>query len=292
MKIAENKPLSAVIKIATVLTVNIFLRYFILPSGFWEIDTRDFIYKYLNGETLSVLQWFYMFWNRHIRQLTRHLFIIVIIILLLFRFRFKKAENFRLSYHTAIIASLCCFISAIGFSYTMYYDSLHDALMWQSRISDVLGHVFITALFEEFIYRGFITNELFRLKPSGLKTPAAIAISAAVFGFVHLQSAIILLLRGFTHSFMNLGAWEQFFFAASFGVSMAVILYYKKDIISLICIHAANNILSDLYISSGKSVLIGALYVLFLISFVICYPAVLIYKAWEKPECAGPPFQP
>jgi len=278
-KLIDNKPFSVAIKIVSLLVASFLLRFFILPTEFFSIDTTDFIQKYLNNETLSIPQWFSMFWNSNIRQLTWQ-FIIVIIILLIFRFRFKKADNFRLTRHTAIIALICFLISATGLLFVLHYDVIHDGLTWQSRIADVLYIIFMVALYEEFVYRGFITNELFKLKQDGMKSPTAIAISAVIFGFIHIEPAIYLLLfLGFTHSITNLSTWGQFIFTAGCGVSWAVILYYRKDIISLICIHATINIMDSSYISSGRSVLMGALYVIFFISFVVFYPAFLIYKA-------------
>jgi len=226
----ENKPLSAAFKIAAVLAVNLVLKRFVLP----------------------------VHWNGTIRYI-----IIVIIILFLFRFRFTKAENFRISRNTAIIA-LICSVSVI-------------AVARHLDVRDILQTVFVTAFFEELIYRGYITNELFRLKQSGLKTTAAIAISAALFGFIHIDGIIGQSVAGTFAP--DLGSTAvRFFSAAGFGLSFALILYHKKDVISAIFIHAVNNILAGAYYNGGESAASGALYAVFAAVFVVGYPAFLTLK--------------
>jgi len=286
-KLTGNKPLSAAVKIAAVLTADLLLRSF-LPFDFLEIDIRNFADKIYHNETLSLPQFFLMLWNQNIRSLAILFFIVVTA--LLFHFRFKKAEICQLSRHTAIIALACFAMSAIGYSYLMYYTYSHYGYMWQLGIAEVLRVIFSVALCEEVLHRGYITNELFRLRSNRLKTPVAIAISAVIFGFGHIDGFVIsFLFRGIPPSFLFsaealLSYADAFFFPAICGVSWAVVLYYKKDIISLICIHAAHNLLFSAYWDSGKPLLIGALYMVFYISFIICYPAFLIYKARKKPE--------
>ena len=187
-----------------------------------------------------------------------------------------------------MIALLCVLASAIGILYILRYDSLYDGSSWQWRVSQISRLLIIVALFEELIYRGFITNELFRLKSHGLKTPVAIAISAIIFGFIHIQGSITRVLDGFPPSFTWDSA-EKFVSTAAIGVAMAVILYYTKDIISLICIHTAHNILYDsynvgLFASGGELRLAGMWFTVFIISFYICYPTFLIYKARKSPK--------
>jgi membrane protease YdiL (CAAX protease family) len=92
------------------------------------------------------------------------------------------------------------------------------------------------SIFEELIFRGFITNELFRLKKDGLKIPVGILISAILFGLMHLPEY-------FFYSEITFGgAIFRFVFPAIIGTAYAIILYYKKDILSLIFIHTASNI--------------------------------------------------
>ena len=277
--LTDNKPLSSAIKIAAVLIADIFIRR-IVPLEFWQINTRDFIQKWYDNETISLTQWLSIFWNSINYELVVNIILVVFVIVFLFRFRYKKAENFRLSWRTIVIALLCALASAIGILYVLRYDSLlYDRASLQWQISRTL---IIVALFEELIYRGFITNELFRLKPHGLKTPAAIAISAVVFGFIHIQGSITRVLDGFPPSF-TWGSAEKFVSTAAIGVAMAVIFYYTKDIISLICIHATNNILYDSYLAGsyaagGEVTSAGVLFAVFSILFYICYPVFLIYK--------------
>jgi len=289
-KATENKTLWAAVKIATVMIVDILLYKFIFFSEFLHIDTMSFIEKYYNYETLSLSQWFCIVWNQNINLSVKDLFETVIIILLLFRFRFTKAENFRLSRHTVIIALLCLVLSAIGYLHLMYYSFLQGWLSWQMRISDFLRQIFIVGLLEELVYRGFITNELFRLKQNGLKIPVAIVISAAIFGFVHIQGGVVNLFLGYYQSasmaftltkIMTMA--QEFFVIAVCGASWAVILYYRKDIVSIICIHAAHNLLLESYVG-GKSLLTGALYAVFYVAFIVCYPTFLIYKARKRPK--------
>ena len=273
----ENKPLSAAVKIVAVLIADILILH-IVPREFWQINTKDFIQKWYDNEAISPAQWLSVFWNSNNYELAANIILVVIIIML--RFRFKKAENFRLSRRTMIIALLCVIASAIGILYILRYGS--SGASWQWRASQMLRTLIIVALFEELIYRGFITNELFRLKPYGLKTPAAIAISAAIFGFIHIQGSVARVLNGSPPSFTWYTA-ERFGQTAAVGVSMAVILYYTKDIISLICIHATNNILYDSYLAGsyaagGEVTSAGVLFAVFSILFYICYPVFLIYK--------------
>ena len=281
-RITGSKPLSAIVIITAVIIADMLLHSF-LPFDFLEIDTRDFLQKYFDKEALSLSQWCTLFWNWNIRLLVKDLFQIVIIICLLFRFRFTKAENFQISRHTAVIAALSFLTSALALLYLFRYDVLNDGRMWQARIVDVFRTIFVVSLLEELVYRGFISNVLFRLKPNGLKTSVAIAISGAVFGFVHIQGGITRVFMGFPPSF-SWGTAETFFSTAVFGVSSALILYHRKDLIALICIHAAHNILFESYRSSGESMLMGALYVSFYCILLICYPVILCFKARKQSE--------
>ena len=281
-RITGSKPLSAIVIITAVIIADMLLHSF-LPFDFLEIDTRDFLQKYFDKEALSLSQWCILFWNWNIRLLVKDLFQIVIIICLLFRFRFTKAENFQISRHTAVIAALSFLTSALALLYLFRYDVLNDGRMWQARIVDVFRTIFVVSLLEELVYRGFISNVLFRLKPNGLKTSVAIAISGAVFGFVHIQGGITRVFMGFPPSF-SWGTAETFFSTAVFGVSSALILYHRKDLIALICIHAAHNILLESYRSSGESMLMGALYVSFYCILLICYPVILCFKARKQSE--------
>jgi len=278
IKLIENKPLSAAIRITAVLIVKILLDFFILPFEFLRIDTSGFFDKIVNQETLSLSEWFFRSWNNDIRIVAINL--AVIILLLVFGFRFRKTENLRLSRHTVLIALICLLVSTIGYSYMMYYDFTHGVFMWQDRISYLLRTIVTVAFMEEFIYRSLITNELFHLKPSGLNIPVAIVISAVIFGLIHIDTSIFNFLRyGFAPS---IGTMEQFLYTVGCGISWAVILYYKKDIVSLVCMHTASNLLDYSYYISGRPMLIGALFVTFNVLFFVCYPVFLIFTARKK----------
>ena len=278
IKLTENKPLSAAVRITAVLIVKILLDFFILPFEFLRIDTSGFFDKIVNQETLSLSEWFFRSWNNDIRIVAINL--AVIILLLVFGFRFRKTENLRLSRHTVLIALICLLVSTIGYSYMMYYDFTHGVFMWQDRISYLLRTIVTVAFMEEFIYRSLITNELFHLKPSGLNIPVAIVISAVIFGLIHIDTSIFNFLRyGFAPS---IGTMEQFLYTVGCGISWAVILYYKKDIVSLVCMHTASNLLDYSYYISGRPMLIGALFVTFNVLFFVCYPVFLIFTARKK----------
>jgi len=136
------------------------------------------------------------------------------------------------------------------------------------------------AMTEEIIFRGFITNKLFGLKQNGFRTVAAVAISAVVFGFIHIDAALVNLLRfGMIPPIESIAG--PFIYTLGCGVSWAVILYYKKDIVSLACIHFTINILVDAYTLCGESLWLGVLYLATFIAFVVCYPAILLFKAWR-----------
>ena len=222
-----------------------------------------------------------MIWNRDIRELTIFLVLIVVLILLFFRFRFTKSENFRLTKRTALTALICFVAAIIGYSYVFIRLYRQGELHWESQIMEFLREFYIVGLLEEFVYRGFIANELFRLKPNGLKTPVAIAISAVIFWFAHVQGAVIsaIFFDKPLSTLLRWGFWEQFIDLTFAGASTATILYYKKDIVSIICIHAAHNILLHSYLGSGELLLMGALYAVFFAVFYVCYPALLVYKA-------------
>ena len=286
LRLNENKLLFAVTKIMLILTVSTLLFRVVLPADFLRIDTTHFFEKYVNYETLSLSQWLILFWNDNVHALVANLFVIFIVILLIFRFRFTKAENFQLSRYTVVIVLSCLVFSVFGYLYMTFYQFSHYGFSWQISITDFLKQILVIALLEELIYRGFIANILFRLKPSGLKILAAVAISAAIFGFIHIDASIVHFLRyGFTPPIRNIV--EPFFFTAGCGVSWAIVLYYKKDLISIIFIHAANNILSNSYAYSGRPLLIGVLYVVFFIIFIICYPVFLIFKAKKQQQIFG-----
>jgi membrane protease YdiL (CAAX protease family) len=86
------------------------------------------------------------------------------------------------------------------------------------------------------VYRGFITNELFRLKGRGLNIPAAMVVSGVLFGLAHLPAYFVYQDASFG------GALFRFIFPTIIGVAYAIILYYKKDIVRLIFIHTASNV--------------------------------------------------
>ena len=286
-KLTDNIPLSMSLKIVAVLFADIFIRR-IVPLEFWQINTRDFIQKWYDNEIISFVQWFSMLWNSTNYELIVNTILVVIIIIFLFRFRYKKAENFQFTQRTLIIALLCALASAIGSFYILRFDTLYYGVSWQWRVLQMTRTLIIVAFFEELIYRGFITTELFRLKSYGLKTPVAIAISAIIFGFIHVQGSITRVLDGFPPSFTWESA-ERFFSTAAIGVSMSVIFYYTKDIVSLICIHTANNILYDLYLiilyaNGGELRFRSVWFTISAISFYFCYPVYLIYKAGKKPK--------
>ena len=287
-KLNEDKPISAVIKISAVLIADTLLRQVILPGDFLRFDKeKGYFIELFFGlrtawleEPLTFMRWLQITWNQNIRSLTISLFLVGIITLLLFRFRFTKAENFRLSRHTVVISLLCLAFAAIGYSHMMYNDFLRGTLVWQYDVTNAMRVIFLVALFEELIYRGFITNVLFRLKSYGLKTPAAIAISAVLFGLVHLESAIKILIQGGSIPIMIMA--ERTFSSIISGVSWATILYHKKDIVSLICIHAAHNLLVHSY--KGDSIFTIVLYWTFYAVFIVCYPVFLIFKAKKNQE--------
>ena len=275
-KLTGNKSLSLTVKIAIVLIVDILLNR-IIPYEFMQFDHRGYFDKMFNNQPFSLVEWFYMIWNRDIRLLVIYLFIIVILIRLAYRYRFNKEDNFQLSKHTAVVASIC-FIPAIsGYAYMMHYQYQHGVLYLESQLIDFFRQLFIVGLLEELVYRGYIANELFKLKDSGLKIPVSIVISAVLFWFSHIQGAVVsALFFGMPFSIMHWGFWEQLLSVAFFGAAMAVILFYKKDIVSLICIHAAHNILLDSYMGSDQSMLMGAMYGVFYAVVVVCYPTILI----------------
>ena len=281
-KFTGNKPISVAVKIAIVLTVDIVLNR-IIPNEFLQFDHRGYFDKMFNNQPLSLVECFYMIWNRDIRLFVIYLFIIVIVIRVLYRYRFNREDNFQLSKHTAVVASICFIPAIIGYAYMMHYQYQHGVLYLESQLIYFFRQLYIVGLFEELVYRGYIANELFKLKDSGLKTPVAIVISAVLFWFSHIQGAVVsALFFGMPFSIMQWGFWEQFLSVAFFGAAMAVILFYRKDIVSLICIHAAHNILLDSYIGSSQSILMGALYGVFYTVAVVCYPAILIYKARKR----------
>jgi len=270
------------VKIAIVLTVDIVLNR-IIPNEFLQFDHRGYFDKMFNNQPFSLVEWFQMIWNRDIRLLVIYLVIIGIVLMLAYGYRFSKEDNFQLSKHTAVVASICFIPAIIGYAYMMHYQDQHGVLYLESQLIDFFRQLFIVGLFEELVYRGYITNELFKLKDSGLKIPVAIVISAFLFWFSHIQGAVVsALFFGMPFSIMRWGFWEQFFSIAFFGAAMAVILFYKKDIVSLICIHAAHNILLDSYIGSDQSLLMGAVYGVFYAVAVVCYPAILICKARNR----------
>jgi len=277
----EDRPLSAVIKIAAVLVADILLRFVILPDDFLRFHNQK---DYFSGtfvntmkEPLTLSRWFTTAWNQNIRSLTINLFILGLI-LLVFRFRFKRTENFQLSRRTVIIALSCLAFTAIGYSHMMYNAYLQGVLVWQYEVTNILRVILLVALFEELIHRGFITNVLFRLKPYGLKTATAIAISAVIFGLMHLPSAIQILIQGGSIPFIVMV--ERTLSSMVSGVSYAVMLYYRKDIVSLICIHAAHNFLVGSY--TTESVMTIVFYWVFYALFIIGYPVLLIFRARKK----------
>ena len=285
LRFAGSKTSSVIIKVIAFLIASMVFEYF-LPADFLCIELSiEGFERYVNNEVLSLPQLFNLVWNNNIYVLS--CFIFRVIILLLLGFRFKKAENLQLSRHTVIIVLSCVILSAIGYSYKLYYEFMQYGLRWQTSISDFFRYFITVGMVEEVIHRGFITNELFQLKQGRLITPVAIVISAVAFGFIHVDKGIINFFRyGFVPTINVL--IERFVFPASCGVSLAVILYYKRDIATLICIHAVNNMLSDSYTYTGNTAL-GVLYVAFFIVFVVCYPVYLIIKARKEAKVLNSP---
>jgi len=281
-KLTDNKSISVAVKIAIVMIVDIVLNR-IIPNEFLQFDHRGYFDKMFNNQPFSLVDWFHMVWNREIRLLVIYLVIIVIVLRLAYRYRFSKEDNFQLSKHTAVVASICLIPAIIGYAYMMRYQYQHGVLYLESQLIYFFRQLYFVGLFEELVYRGYIANELFKLKDSGLKTPVAVAISAVLFWFSHIQGAVVsALFFGMPFSIMHWGFWEQLLSVAFFGAAMAVILFYRKDLVSLICIHAAHNILLDSYMGSDQSMLMGALYGVFYAVVVVGYPAILIYKAKKR----------
>ena len=279
----KNNTPSVIIKIIAFLIISMIIGYF-LPVDFLHIKlSTEAFQKYVNNDALSLPQLLNVVWNENIYILS--FFTFRFIILLFLGFRFKKDENLRLSRNTAIIAFSCFALSAIGYSYKLQYEFLNYGLRWQTSITALFRYFITVATVEEVIYRSLITNGLFRLKQNGLKIPVAITISAIVFGLIHIDTTIINIFRfGYSSTFNSFSIFtERFIFPMGCGVSWAVILYYKKDIVTLLCIHAANNILSDSYFYTDNMA-IGALYITFFVVFVVCYPAFLIFNASKNPK--------
>lgn len=155
-----------------------------------------------------------------------------IFIFLIFRYRYKTSDNFQFTRSTAVIIVACVIVSTVAVVLS-YNNGNH---LWQAYVGEVVKLFFGVSIFEELIFRGFITNELFRLNKYGLKIPSGIIISGILFGLMHLPAY-------FCYSVVTFGgAVFSFVFPTIIGFAYAIILYYKKDIISLIFIHTASNI--------------------------------------------------
>jgi membrane protease YdiL (CAAX protease family) len=155
-----------------------------------------------------------------------------IFILLIFRYKFSKADNFQINRSTLIIGILCLLVSIAVIAYSCSAGEQPLEAYFGETLKLLIG----VSLFEELIFRGFITNELFRLKEKGLNIQFGILISAVLFGLTHLPAYIVY------NNWTVGGAIFQFVFPTIIGLAYAIILYYKKDIVSLIFIHTASNI--------------------------------------------------
>ncbi len=157
---------------------------------------------------------------------------LLIFIVIIFQYKFKISENFQVTPNTVIIGSICIVIS-IG---AIVYSHFVNNYSWQILIGESIKLLLGVSVFEELIFRGFITNEIFRLKEHDIKISVGIVISAILFGLMHLPAY-------FLYNEISIGgAIFRFIFPTIIGLAYAIILYYKKDIISLILIHTASNI--------------------------------------------------
>lgn len=203
-----------------------------IPLGLL-ITKTDFMLNFYY-ETLPLSDDVRMYWfdENFYNLLVEGLITVLIFILLIFRFKFKISENFNITKSTFIITLICTIISVCA----VYYSYKNNDYPLKLYFGEIIKLLIGVSLFEKLIFRGFITNELFRMKKIGMKTPVAISISAILFGLMHLPAY-------FHYSEVTFGgAIFRFVFPTIIGVSYAIFLYYKKDIISLIIIHTASNI--------------------------------------------------
>lgn len=162
--------------------------------------------------------------------------LLAICVLAVFRYKFRKEDNLNLTHRTTITICVCICISAAA---TFYAYCTHD-YPWQAYAGEILKLLFAVSFFEELICRSYVTNELLSMKKHGLAVWQAIVISAILFGLIHLPAY-------FLYSEITLlGAIWRFVFPTILGLSYAVILYYTRDVLSLIFIHTTSNICGSL----------------------------------------------
>jgi membrane protease YdiL (CAAX protease family) len=210
--------------------VIVWLSY--MPLGLF-ITSRDFSLDFYYS-VLPLSDEFRQYWftENFYNQLVYGVITVGIFITLIFRYKYKKTDNFQFTRSTAVIMAACVIVSIVAIVFS-YSNNNHP---WQAYIGETIKLFVGVSIFEELIFRGFITNELFRLKKDGLKIPVGILISAILFGLMHLPAY-------FFYSEITFGgAIFRFVFPAIIGTAYAIILYYKKDILSLIFIHTASNI--------------------------------------------------
>ncbi|MCL2611044.1 MAG: CPBP family intramembrane metalloprotease [Defluviitaleaceae bacterium] len=164
--------------------------------------------------------------------------ITIFVLVVIFRYKFKKEENFIMTRYTKNSAIIFGVISII-----LLLASLMSGTNLLRAFLHIIQMLLVVGLFEELFFRGFVTNEMLSLKKYGIKPSVAIIISGVFFGALHLISPMhglsivaFILVRGVVPSIL--------------GISFAVILYYKKDVIALMFIHAAVNLSMNI-ITSG-----------------------------------------
>lgn len=225
MKQLKNKPWFIWIRI-----IVVWMSY--IPLGIWLTSQKPVLDFYYLTLPLSDNVRLYWFSENFYNLLIMGLLTVGVFILLIFRYRFSIADNLRLTPITAFVGLICLAVSIASIIYAHNYNGYSYLAMIGESIKLLLA----VSVFEELIFRGFITNELFRLKIHGLNPWIAMIISAILFGLMHLPAYFI-------YEDVSLsGTLFRFTFPTIIGFLYAIYLYYKKDILSLIFIHTASNI--------------------------------------------------
>lgn len=239
-----------------------------IPFGLWltrQEFSLDFYYSTLNLSDNIRQNWYSE--NFH-NLLVSGLISVGVVMIMIFRYRFRIADNFMIKQSTAVIGIICLIISIGSLTYAHY----NYGYSWQFLVGESIKLLLGVSVFEELIFRGFITNEIFRLKKHGIKTYVGIVISAILFGFMHLPAY-------FLYNEISIGgAIFRFIFPTIIGLAYATILYYKKDIISLILIHTASNICGSI---AGQPFDI-IFFVLMCLYALILIPAVKRHLPFKK----------
>jgi len=166
-------------------------------------------------------------------------------IYLVLGYRFKKSELFMVNKLTLICGIVELGILTIGFliEFNKHYYPI------PLYLGEALKQLFGVAVTEELIFRGYVSNCFFPYVKNGRTLLAVAGFSALLFALTHIPFYLYNLPPGTAIPWGEL-LYSRFAYPFYVGFIFTLLLYFKKDIILLILLHAGGNLISSLLTGS------------------------------------------